>query len=98
MITIWLVSAGNTLAMACGKTTCRKVSPRVIASDAAASRCPFGTAAIPARMISTEYAPRLSVIARTAATYSSMRMPSAGKPKNTKNNCTMNGVLRIAST
>ena len=51
-----------------------------------------------ARTISTEYAPRLSVIARIAAVYSSMCTPSAGKPKKMKNSWTTNGVLRIAST
>jgi len=49
-------------------------------------------------MISAAYAPRLITIAMTEAASGESRTPAAGSPKNMKNSCTMNGVLRISST
>ncbi|MCY1543500.1 hypothetical protein D9M68_793200 [compost metagenome] len=95
---IWLVSAGQTFFNAGGSTTCRKVCMRESARLAAASNCPLGVASMPARMISAAYAPRLITIAMTDAISGVSFTPAAGRPKNTKNSCTMKGVLRISST
>jgi hypothetical protein len=64
----------------------------------AASIWPRGVASIPARMISAAYAPRLITMAMMDAASGDSFTPAAGRPKNTKNSCTMNGVLRISST
>jgi hypothetical protein len=40
----------------------------------------------------------LTIIASSAASTLPSRSPSRGRPKKTKNSCTMKGVLRITST
>ena len=52
-----LPTAGVTIRAACGSTTRRRMSGSGMPSAWAASRCPFGTAWMPARKISVMYAP-----------------------------------------
>eukprot|EP01022_Parablepharisma_sp_SALTPOND_P000591 TRINITY_DN1031_c0_g5_i1.p1 TRINITY_DN1031_c0_g5~~TRINITY_DN1031_c0_g5_i1.p1 ORF type:complete len:1047 (+),score=351.32 TRINITY_DN1031_c0_g5_i1:737-3877(+) len=94
----WLARAGQTFSSAGVSTTWRITCPRVMASACAASICEGWMAIMPARTISVEQAPRLTVIATSAAMLASTCTPMEGRPKKMMNSWTRKGVLRISST